>query len=152
MQKDDTPTHYYDLSSCSVIVRALFTEQGYWSSSLSQRLNSWRTLLTEAFLTMSEWLEQHCQENQSWILRTLVSNMEAQSWPGSVAFGRGWIRLLVVGGCYRWFQFGMSPCEIQLNSICPLIIRPLLAPHSHTRLASGPTLSDEVGRQGQRQA
>ena len=50
--------------------------------------------------------------------------MEAQSWPCCMAFGRWWIKQLVVGGLNSWslvdasqpvVYFGTSPCEIQFN-------------------------------------
>ena len=129
MQKDDTPAHCYDSSSCSV------TEQGYWPSSLSRRLCRFKHCL-------------RCLGGSSSIVRRIrvgLSGVWYRIWKRRA----GLVLWLLVKGeldCWSSVWFILGGARVKFNSICPLIIRPLLASHSHTRLARGPTPSDEVGR------
>ena len=126
-QKDETPAY------CGVVVRSLFTELAYRSSSLSRRLNSWRIL--------------QCPGGPSSIARVGFSRVWHRIWKRRAGLV---VWLLVVGGLnswslvdasQRWFILGRV--RVKFNSICPLIAS-LIISHSRTRLASGPTLSDGV--------
>lgn len=100
-QKDETPAY------CGVVVRSLFTELAYRSSSLSRRLNSWRIL--------------QCPGGPSSIARVGFSRVWHRTWKRRAGLV---VWLLVVGGLNSWslvdasqpvVYFGTSPCEIQFN-------------------------------------